>query len=29
MIVVIIAVMFLLTYIPDLVLFIPRLSGYK
>ncbi|HOV38500.1 MAG TPA: TRAP transporter large permease [Spirochaetales bacterium] len=29
MIIVIIAVLFLITYIPDLVLFIPRLSGYK
>jgi TRAP-type C4-dicarboxylate transport system permease large subunit len=29
MVFVIIIVLFLITYIPDLVLFIPKLSGYK
>jgi len=29
MVLIIIIVLFLITYIPDLVLFIPKLSGYK
>jgi TRAP-type C4-dicarboxylate transport system permease large subunit len=29
MVIVLIVVLFLITYIPDLVLFIPKLSGYK